>query len=114
MLTAIEDIDVVIPVHADTADFPKRPTGREFRPVLHWFVCVFAIAHGSHGQDPCLFHFAELVTKRGGSASDSTGQSSRRERASSFGLWVEWLETSKRDYKTSRRIPPVYSAFAPE
>src|SRR5215468_9358736 len=55
MLTAIEDIDVVVPVHADTADFLKRPTGREFRPVLHWFVRIFAIAQGSHGRDPCFF-----------------------------------------------------------
>src|SRR5215471_885881 len=55
MLTAIEDIDVVVPVHADTADFLKRPIRREFRPVLHWFVRIFVIAHCNHGQDPFFF-----------------------------------------------------------
>src|SRR5215467_2350736 len=64
MLTAIEDVDVVVPVHADTADFLKRPAGREFRPVLHRFVFVFTVAHGSHGQESLLLSLAELVTKR--------------------------------------------------
>jgi hypothetical protein len=38
MLAAVEDKDVVVPVHADAADFLERPAGREFRPVLHRFV----------------------------------------------------------------------------
>src|SRR5262249_14085055 len=64
MLTAIEDVDVVVLVHANAADFLKRPAGREFRPVLQRFVCVFTVAHGSHGQDSPALSLAELVTKR--------------------------------------------------
>src|SRR5215831_15324081 len=64
MLTAIEDVDVVVRVHANAADFLKRPARREFRPVLHRFVCVFTIAHGSHGQDSLLLSLVELVTKQ--------------------------------------------------
>src|SRR5215831_21035091 len=64
MLTAIEDVDVVVRVHANAADFLKRPAGREFRPVLQRFVCVFTVAHGSHGQDSPALSLAELVTKR--------------------------------------------------
>src|SRR5262249_10722624 len=64
MLTAIEDVDVVVLVHTNAADFLKRPAGREFRPVLQRFVCVFTVAHGSHGQDSPALSLAELVTKR--------------------------------------------------
>src|SRR5215469_1088344 len=78
MLTAIEDIDVVAPVHADTADFLKRPAGREFRPVLHRFVCVFTIAHGSHGRDSLLLSLAELVTKRRVRPATVLGKAPRR------------------------------------
>src|SRR5215469_12932732 len=107
MLTAIEDIDVVVPVHADTADFPKRPTGREFRPVLHRFVGVLAIAHGSHGQEPLSFSLAELFTKRAVRPAIVLGKAlaAKSVKLPSCGGWLEWR---KRDYKTSRRIPPAY------
>jgi hypothetical protein len=38
---------------------PAAGPGRVVR-----FVCVFTIAHGSHGQDSLLLSLSELVTKR--------------------------------------------------
>src|SRR5215467_12351719 len=52
MLAAIEDKDVVVPVYADAADFLECPAGREFCPVLYWFVGVCAAANGSHARAP--------------------------------------------------------------
>src|SRR5438105_14749883 len=52
MLAAVEDIDVVVLVHADAADFLERPAWGEFRPVLYRFVCVCAVANDSHAQAP--------------------------------------------------------------
>jgi hypothetical protein len=63
MLAAIEDIDVVAPVHADTADFLERPARREFAQ----------LSTGSYMYSPLptvvisrfLLSVAKLVTKRG-------------------------------------------------
>src|SRR5262249_10663274 len=52
MLAAIEDKDVVVPVYADAADFLECPAGREFCPVLYWFVGVCAATNGSHARAP--------------------------------------------------------------
>src|SRR5215467_1637834 len=52
MLAAIEDKDVVVPVHANAADFLECPAGREFCPVLYWFVGVCAATNGSHARAP--------------------------------------------------------------
>jgi predicted aminopeptidase len=51
VFAAIENIDVVVIVYADAADFLKRPVWRQFRPVLHRFVCVCAVANDSHAQN---------------------------------------------------------------
>ena len=52
VLAAVEDIDVVVAVHADAADFLERPAGGQFCPVLHRFIGVFAAADGCHGRFP--------------------------------------------------------------
>ena len=52
VLAAVEDVDVVVAVDADAADFLERPAGRQLRPVLDRFVCVVAAAHGDHARAP--------------------------------------------------------------
>src|SRR5215467_16035233 len=64
MLAAIEDKDVVVPVYADAADFLECPAGREFCPVLYWFVGVCAAANGSHARAPLFVAGRKLVTKQ--------------------------------------------------
>src|SRR5262249_30357285 len=64
MLAAIKDKHVVVPVHADAADCLELPAGREFCPVLHWFVCVCAAANGSHARAPLFVAGRKLVTKQ--------------------------------------------------
>jgi hypothetical protein len=60
MLATIEDKDVVVPIYADAADL----AGREFCPVLHWFVGVCAAANGSHARAPLFVAGRKLVTKQ--------------------------------------------------
>src|SRR5947209_3158690 len=77
MLAAIEDIDVVVLVHTDAADFLERPAGRKFRPVLHRLVCVCAVANDSHAQTHlCSFAGREACHETKGSANQATAAAS--------------------------------------
>ena len=62
MLAAIEDIDIVMLVDADAADFLERPARRKFRPVLYGFVRVVATANDSHARPLRSLLVAKLVT----------------------------------------------------
>src|SRR5580704_19113469 len=65
MLAAVKDKDVVVPVHADAADFLERPAGWEFRPILHGFVRVRAAANGSHALVPLFVAAGSLSRSKG-------------------------------------------------
>src|ERR1700694_4122226 len=69
MLAAVEDKDVVVAVDPDAADLLEGPAGRQFRPVLHRFVCVRAVANGSHARAPLSIAAGKACHEAKGSSS---------------------------------------------
>src|SRR5580700_106407 len=69
MVAAVENIDVVVLVDPDAADLLEGPAGRQFRPVLHRFVCVRAVANGSHARAPLFIAGWQACHEVKGSAS---------------------------------------------
>jgi glyoxylate carboligase len=64
MLAAIENVDIVVLIDADAADFLKRPARRRLRPVLDRFVGVGAVADDSRARNLVRYQCAHVRTTR--------------------------------------------------
>src|ERR1700730_2832555 len=71
MGTAIEDVDAVLAVDRDRGDVGQAPPRRQFRPVLHHAVTMFARAeNGRHVFSPQMFFVSEELQSAARSARD--------------------------------------------